>query len=95
MTIAEIIKKRTAYNNLQNEGGEGYNPFDAILNREIARQAAIPRWTKEQTQSKREAWNKDMRAHGTQITIAQLRAMEAKHGFNFAILKSEVAKHNL
>ena len=95
MDIKELIKAQKTYNAIYNEGEEGYNPYDALIAAESRRLASIPKWTKEQTRAKREAWNKDMRSYGTKITPHQLRAMELKHGFNFAVLKREVAKHNL
>ena len=95
MDIKELIKAQKTYNNIHNEGADGYNPYDALIDSEAKRLAAIPKWTKEQTQANREAWNKTMRSFGSKITAQQLRAVEAKFGFSLYTLKDEVAKHNL
>lgn len=95
MTIDEIKTARQKYNNIHNEGGEGYNPFDEILEAEGRRLAATPRWTREQTQANRAAWNTSMRAFGASITIHQIRALEAQHGFTHTVLAGEISKHNL
>jgi len=95
MTLNEIERRRINYNNVNNEGGEGYNPYDAIYEAEALRIAALPRWSKEETQAKRVAWNNDIRSYGAGITSSQIRALEIKHGFNLNTLKFELAKHNL
>ena len=95
MTLNEIERRRINYNNVNNEGGEGYNPYDAIYEAEALRIAALPRWSREETQAKRVAWNNDIRSYGAGITSAQIRALEIKHGFDFNALKSEIKKHNL
>ena len=95
MTLNEIERRRINYNNVNNEGGEGYNPYDAIYEAEALRIAALPRWSKEETQAKRVAWNNDIRSYGAGITFAQVRALEVKHGFMLNDLKIEIAKHNL
>ena len=52
MTRSEIIKKGKTYDNIQNEGGEGYNPYWSELERrdmEAAKiEAATPKTKKEQ-----------------------------------------------
>ena len=95
MTIQEMVKKQKEYNEIHNEGGEGYNPYDAIISAELDRQAKTPIWTREETQSKREAWNNDVRALNHTATIADREALERKHGFTFISLCCEIKKHNL
>mgnify|MGYP001567628757 CR=1 FL=1 len=95
MTIAALIKKQKEYNQIHNEGGEGYNPLDEIIHKAAMVEAAKPLWTREQTQANRGGWNKSMRSFGSSITPDQLHAVEAEYGFNFTTLKAEIKKHNL
>jgi hypothetical protein len=53
-------------------------------------------WTKEVTQSRREAWNSHMKSlAGTKITGKKLGEIETKHGFDFQTLKEQISRHGL
>ena len=97
MTITELMAAQKNYNNLHNEGGEGYNPYDEMLNKAVIEQARKPMWTKEQTIANRQAWNTEVKklisAHnGGQVPAKEVNALEAKVGYRLVTLKAEVAK---
>ena len=55
LTIQEIVKRARNYDNVVNEGGEGYNPFNDELERRAAeaarKRAAAPKTKKEQVEA--------------------------------------------
>ena len=100
MTIAEIKKQRDNYNRINNDGGEGYNPYDKMLDEAIEAEAKKPIWTKEQTMANRVAWNTEIKkiiaAHnGGYVPAKEVAELEAKIGFNLSTLKGCVAKWGL
>lgn len=79
----------TSYNNLMNEGGEGYNPYDKPV-------AKISQdWTIEVTKSRRIAYNAAIKAEGKSVTVSRLAAIMSKLGFTAADLRYNVARHSL
>jgi len=100
MTIQELVKKQEEYNRINNEGGEGYNPYDALIDAESERLAKIPKWTKEQTIANRQEWNTEVKklisAHnGGHVPTKEVIALEDKMGFTLSALKCEISKWGL
>ena len=100
MTIQELVKKQEEYNRINNEGGEGYNPYDALIDAESERLAKIPKWTKEQTIANRAAWNTSIKkiiseCNGGAVPAGRVGEMENKMGFTLASLKCEISKWGL
>ena len=84
------------YNNLMNEGCDGYVPSDpreAKLDAELRAMRAA--WTKEVTMERRAAWNAEVmkyKAAGKKINLLEL---EKKMGFKFSDMKHYITKHRL
>ena len=101
---AEIEKTVAAgrhMNNLQNEGGEGYNHINQAkldeLYVEFKAADFAENWSLDQTISKRAAWSVEIKASivGGKVPATALPKTEKKLGFRLDDLKKAIATHNL
>lgn len=88
--------KAAKFNNLNNEGREGYIQSDhreAAVDAELRAMRAA--WTMAVTKERRAAWNAEVmqyKAAGKKINLLEL---EAKMGFRFSDMKLYIMKHGL
>lgn len=104
---AEITKIRDAdnrYNQVVNEGGEGYardSVPDALRAEYLAAEQAefAATWTAETTAARRAAWNagvaKLTAARGNNVTGHHLRALATSLGYTLADIKRAKALHGI
>jgi|3_EtaG_2_1085321.scaffolds.fasta_scaffold106352_4 hypothetical protein len=96
--LAELRILATRYNDLQNEGAEGYNPYDAQIEAEMHRLMAEKEddfaieWTVDVTADRRIVWNNQVAAFPIKSSTA-LKATEDIVGFTMKALKKAVALH--
>ena len=102
MTREQIIAKGKKYDKLNNEGGEGYNPFWAAMQEGAAGKKQsetdfAKEWTKGVTQKRRESWNAFIRSITNskgQITDPAKMYQKAKEqGWSIDDLKKAVKLH--
>lgn len=99
-------EKAKRYNDMMNEGGEGYNPHAAAAREEAyqakinsmvsARNAALIAKgfdSREATEARRAEWNAMVQAG--QITAANRKAVEAKLGWTMEDLKAAKAVYGI
>lgn len=91
--LAELGNKSRAYCEAINEGGEGYNPYDAKIEAKFAelKIAEDAEWTRDVTISRRAAWNKEVNT----MTAPTAAKIAAKLGFEMETLKRYVTKYNI
>lgn len=105
--IKELDKGRRTYNNIMNEGGEGFNPFDnepayerahdrikQIQSEEFAKE-----WTKEKTNERRSMWNSEgaklPRTPNGMVKISDINALEKRLGFTVEDIKKAKLLHGI
>jgi hypothetical protein len=98
MTQRQLIEGQERYNNLHNEGAEGYNPFtDELDRRVIEKKYTKTEWTRELTIQRREEWNKF--AKSFRVMDAEVKALimkkQAEQGWWMSDLKKAIKKHGL
>jgi len=90
-----LTRKSREYDRINNECGEGYNPYHEQLHdlsksciaQKIADASAV--WTLDVTIERRAAWNDDVNSGGSNLD------REKRLGFRVVELKAAVAKHQL
>ena len=102
--------KNQAFHRGINDGGEGFNPQDQIVRKlrgELAdAQAAAEQaakdaaWTLEITESRRAAWNTEVKAlsakkKGGKLGLADMLPIQKKLGFTMGDLKDAITRHGL
>ena len=105
MTYDQAVTARRDYNDLQNEGHEGYNPYDDAvsdaISDEVAAMIAADKiiWTREVTIDRRAAWNSRVKAgefsRGGKIDIRLIVAAEQAQGWDVNALRTAISNHNL
>ena len=105
--ISLLDTKSRAYRRVQLEGGEGYNPFDAQIDKLADQYAALVQkmkdkdhdaeWTLEITQSRRREWNHFIRAISTPKGIPSLlvKNRQEKQGWVTNDLRAAIIHHQL
>ena len=92
--LKDLQKEQRDYNNLQNEGCEGFNPYDDqidLIVREIVKLEAaenFKEWTKEVTIERRNSWNKIVKS--TDKSKLNINTIELTAGFKMHDLKSAI-----
>jgi hypothetical protein len=92
--MQDLRIRAAAWKRMQNEGGEGYNPYEIQILALSAELAEINRaaWTIEVTVARRAQWNDAVRAAAKSANCA---ALQAKCGFLLADLKDAIKRHGL
>ena len=84
------------YNNLYNEGTEGFIPASVYAEDERAVLAEIEKeWSKENTITRRMAWNAVLVAEKKSGKKVNLEELERRMGFSHQSLKYAIGKHGL
>jgi hypothetical protein len=95
LTHAQLKAQETKYNNIHNEGAEGFNPFTNELERrgneefEAMKNAENEEWTKEVTIARRAEFN----SH--KPTRATLPKIQKDLGYTFFDLQNAIKRHGL
>ena len=105
MTREQIIEKGKKYDRMNNEGGEGFNPYwaairdgdEAVAEKKHSEIDFAKEWTKEETQQRRESWNAFVRSitnsQGQITDPAKMHKQAKEQGWGVDDLRKAVKLH--
>ena len=89
-----MMTSYTRHSNAINEGGYGYNPYEAEMLRS-AEASWEAEWTLETTVARRAQWNDFARSLAGKVAMADVAAAEKRLGFTVENLRRAIRHHGL